>query len=193
MQKLRLNDTKFLEQIEKKEPHFQARWDSSNYIDLKISKEEFYETINRQINLIAIEINTALGTSAIADFHIVTTEKIYHQIIKNSKHFTNEKMGSIPVHVCQDLSYDCIVLSKSKYTPDEKQWGIIYVEKLEDVSPIEGPYTIEQIDYHYYHEVTSVVNELYIIDNKKVAAVIARTTSGDKEKMHRIIFLMKNF
>ena len=114
-------------------------------------------------------------------------------IISKMKHFKNDKIGTIDVHVSEDVVENVVVLSKSKYTPKDHTWGIVIVENLSEdyISHIDQTYTIEQIDYHYYVEVADRMNNLLKYDNLEPVCKIKSTSSGDPEKMHRIIFLMK--
>lgn len=52
-------------------------------------------------------------------------------------------------------------------------------------------YGIEQINYHYYHELTEYLNE---INNSgfEVIQIIDIKPSGDNEKMHRATILTKD-
>lgn len=50
---------------------------------------------------------------------------------------------------------------------------------------------IEQIDYHYYHELEDGINELMKKGREVIQILILSKPSGDNEKMHRATVLTR--
>jgi len=51
-------------------------------------------------------------------------------------------------------------------------------------------YGIEQTNYHYYHELTDYLNQIYK-SGWDVVQIIDMCASGDSKKMHRATILVK--